>query len=148
MQPETKEIKLSIHRGDIIQLPPLAHGSRPRHSCSVISRDYKTSDGLHREPLPLTRAGIFPHFAAATLKLHDALEFLVEWDSSRPVEHHSRRLFGVVTALSSSELTFEIQASAIEAIDRGINLHLERQRSLREHLVEIERELQDPIDLL
>lgn len=148
METETKEIKLSIHRGDIVQLPPLAHGSRPRHSCSVISRDYKTPEGLHREPLLRTRAGIFPHFAAPSLKLHDALEFLVEWDSSRPVQHHSRRVFGVVTALSSSELTFEIHASAIEAIERGTTLHLDRQKCLREHLAEIERELQDPIDTL
>lgn len=137
------EIKLRIHAGQIIDFPSIPHGPKPLRWCAVISRDYRTPDTIHREPLSYNRSPYFPRFDPSPLKLHDALEFGVQWYQPGPRPHHNDRRFFVITELSSEHLALQPCNSALDAIELSLTLDIERRRALREQLEAIESELKD-----
>lgn len=140
-------IKLRIHRGEIIQFPPIAHGPKPRRWCAVITRDYRRRDTIHREMLPITdrTSRISTHFDASTLKLHKALEFGLEWRSGRPSRLQRAYLFGVIIGLTADHLVLDLVDTAIGAIELGLLLETSRRKALREQLRAIKAELDDPL---
>lgn len=139
------EIKLRIYRGEIIDFPPIPHGPKPSHWCAIISRAYRTPETIHREPLPYNRDRHFPRLDPSPLKLHDPLEFGVEWDSPGPRPHRRDRRFFVITDLSSEHLALQSCDSALAAIEMSLNRETARRQAVKEQLLAIQSELDDAL---
>lgn len=138
-----EEIKLRILEGQIVDFPSIPHGGKPHRWCAVITRDYRTPEGIHREPISYNRDRAFPRFDPSPLKLHDALEFGIEWHHPGPRPYRRDQRYFVITEITPEAITLQPCEPALAAIDLGIKLDLARREALRDQLRALQADLED-----